>query len=128
MPLTDPLLASATSTIKDATYADVTAAIIGCYSPYAVRTLSVNEEIYEAEAATNQRNVAIAELMRAKVTVRESACPPVASDRSKQAKAALQKLTYLLQMDQNTDRRNARRSSVAVVRANRSTTRRTMRA
>ena len=64
-PLVNAGAITATSMIKGATYADIWAAIIGYYGDFAGRTLSVNQEVYESEAATNQRNLAIAELMYA---------------------------------------------------------------
>ena len=64
-PLVNAGAITATSMIKGATYADIWAAIIGYYGDFAGRALSVNQEVYESEAATNQRNLAIAELMYA---------------------------------------------------------------
>ncbi len=62
-PLVNAGAITATSMIKGATYDEVWNTIIGYYSQFAGRTLSVNQEVYESEAATNQRNLAIAELM-----------------------------------------------------------------
>jgi glutaminase len=64
-PLVNAGAIAATSMVKGATYADVWAALIGYYSAFAGRALAVNEEVYASEAATNQRNQAIAELMYA---------------------------------------------------------------
>jgi glutaminase len=64
-PLVNAGAIAATSMVKGATYAEVWAAIIGYYSAFAGRDLSVNQEVYASEAATNQRNLAIAELMYA---------------------------------------------------------------
>jgi len=62
-PLVNAGAITATSMIKGSTYDEVWNAIIGYYSDFAGRRLSVNQEVYESEAATNQRNRAIAELM-----------------------------------------------------------------
>jgi glutaminase len=64
-PLVNAGAITATSMIKGATYADAWRSILGYYSDFAGRALSVNEEVYASEAATNQRNQAIAELMYA---------------------------------------------------------------
>ncbi len=64
-PLVNPGAITTTSMVKGATYAEIWNKIIDYYSEFAGRTLSVNEEVYKSEAATNQRNQAIAELMYA---------------------------------------------------------------
>ena len=62
-PLVNAGAITTTSMVKGATYADIWNSIISFYSDFAGRPLSVNQEVYESEAATNQRNQAIAELM-----------------------------------------------------------------
>jgi len=64
-PLVNPGAIATTSMIKGATYAEIWNKIIGYYSDFAGRALSVDEEVYKSEAATNQRNQAIAQLMYA---------------------------------------------------------------
>jgi glutaminase len=64
-PLVNPGAITVTSMVKGASYAEIWNTIIGYYSEFAARTLSVNEEVYASEAATNQRNQAIAQLMYA---------------------------------------------------------------
>jgi len=64
-PLVNPGAIATTSMVKGATYAEIWNKIIGYYSDFAGRPLSVDEEVYKSEAATNQRNQAIAQLMYA---------------------------------------------------------------
>ena len=64
-PLVNPGAITATSMVTGATRADVWKKIIDIHSDFAGRTLSVNQEVYESEAATNQRNQAIGALMYA---------------------------------------------------------------
>jgi glutaminase len=64
-PLVNAGAITATSMVKGATYDTVWNSIITYYGEFAGRPLSVNQEVYESEAATNQRNLAIAELMYA---------------------------------------------------------------
>jgi glutaminase len=64
-PFVNPGAITATSMIKGTTPDEVFAKIIGTYSDFAGRRLSVNQEVYKSEAETNQRNQAIAELMYA---------------------------------------------------------------
>jgi len=64
-PLVNPGAITTTSMVKGTTYAEIWSKIIGYYSEFAARTLAVNEEVYASEAATNQRNQAIAQLMYA---------------------------------------------------------------
>jgi len=77
-PLVNAGAITATSMVKGASYADVWNSIIGYYSAFAGRTLSVNQEVYASEAATNQRNQAIAELMYAYGHIRSN--PAQATD------------------------------------------------
>jgi glutaminase len=61
--LVNPGAITATSMIEGSSADDVWNQIIGTLSDFAGRRLSVNEEVYQSEAATNQRNQAIAQLM-----------------------------------------------------------------
>ncbi len=62
-PLVNAGAITTTSMVNGATYDDVWRSIISYYSDFAGRALSVNQDVYTSEAATNQRNQAIAELM-----------------------------------------------------------------
>jgi glutaminase len=64
-PMVNPGAITSTSMVSGATADEVWAKIIGIHSDFAGRQLSVNQEVYESEAATNQRNQAIAMLMYA---------------------------------------------------------------
>jgi glutaminase len=64
-PLVNAGAITATSMVRGATYDEIWRSIIGYYGEFAGRALSVNQEVYESEAATNQRNQAIAQLMYA---------------------------------------------------------------
>ena len=64
-PFVNPGAIATTSMVQGRTPDEIWAKIIGTHSDFAGRTLSVNEEVYKSEAATNQRNEAIAELMYA---------------------------------------------------------------
>lgn len=64
-PLVNAGAITATSMVKGATAEEIWGAIIGTYSDFAGRPLSVNQEVYKSEAETNQRNQAIAMLMYA---------------------------------------------------------------
>jgi glutaminase len=64
-PFVNPGAITATSMIKGATADAIFGKIMGTYSDFAGRPLSVNQEVYKSEADTNQRNQAIAELMYA---------------------------------------------------------------
>jgi glutaminase len=63
--LVNPGAIAATSMVKGATRADVWNSILGFYSDFAGRPLSVNQEVFKSEAETNQRNQAIGYLMYA---------------------------------------------------------------
>ena len=63
--MVNPGAITSTSMISGATPDEIWAKIIGIHSDCAGRTLGVNQEVYESEAATNQRNQAIAMLMYA---------------------------------------------------------------
>ena len=61
--MVNPGAITATSMIKGGTPEAVWATIINTYNDFAGRKLTVLEDVYESEAATNQRNQAIAMLM-----------------------------------------------------------------
>jgi glutaminase len=63
--LVNPGAIAATSMVKGATRDDVWKSILGYYSDFAGRPLSVNQEVFKSEADTNQRNQAIGYLMYA---------------------------------------------------------------
>src|SRR4029077_2361672 len=56
---------TATTMVKGGSAEEIWNKIIAYYDDFAGRPLSVNEEVYKSEAATNQRNQAIAWLMHA---------------------------------------------------------------
>jgi glutaminase len=56
---------TATSMVSGASRDEIWNKIVGYYGEFAGRTLAVNEEVFASEAATNQRNQAIARLMYA---------------------------------------------------------------
>jgi glutaminase len=64
-PLVNPGAITTTSMVGGATEDDIWRKIIDTYSAFAGRRLTVLEDIYKSEAATNQRNRAIAALMYA---------------------------------------------------------------
>jgi glutaminase len=64
-PLVNPGAITATSMVQGASRAEVWKKILDFHSDFAGRPLSVNQEVYESEAATNQRNQAIGALMYA---------------------------------------------------------------
>ena len=64
-PMVNPGAITTTSMISGATPEEIWGRIIGIHSDCAGRQLTVNQEVYESEAATNQRNQAIAMLMYA---------------------------------------------------------------
>ncbi|MCG3193314.1 MAG: glutaminase A [Thermoanaerobaculia bacterium] len=63
--MVNPGAITATSMVKGATSEEIWGSIIGTYSDFDGRKLSVNQEVYKPEAETNQRNQAIAMLMYA---------------------------------------------------------------
>ena len=63
--LVNPGAIATTSLVKGADEKAIWEAILGKYGEFAGRKLEVNQEVYESEAATNQRNQAIAALMHA---------------------------------------------------------------
>jgi glutaminase len=62
-PFVNPGAIATTSMVKGATADQIWMKIIGTYSDFAGRPLSVNQEVYKSESDTNQRNRAIADLM-----------------------------------------------------------------
>lgn len=62
-PLVNPGAITTTSMLRGANAAEVWSDIITTLNAFAGRQLQVNEEVYKSEAATNQRNQAIAALM-----------------------------------------------------------------
>ncbi len=64
-PLVNPGAITATSMVEGANRADVWKKILDFHSEFAGRALTVNKEVYDSEAATNQRNQAIGALMYA---------------------------------------------------------------
>jgi len=64
-PLVNPGAITATSMVQGGTRDEVWKKILGFHSDFAGRPLSVNKEVFDSEAATNQRNQAIGALMYA---------------------------------------------------------------
>ena len=64
-PLVNPGAITATSMVKGATRDEIWKGLLGYYSDFAGRPLSVNQEVFKSEADTNQRNQAIGYLMYA---------------------------------------------------------------
>jgi glutaminase len=64
-PLVNPGAITATSMVKGGSRAEVWNSILGFYSDFAGRPLSVNQEVFKSESDTNQRNQAIGYLMYA---------------------------------------------------------------
>jgi glutaminase len=64
-PLVNPGAITATSMVQGASREEVWKKILDYHSDFAGRPLSVNQEVFESEAATNQRNQAIGALMYA---------------------------------------------------------------
>jgi glutaminase len=63
--LVNPGAIATTSLVKGADEKEIWSTILGTYGAFAGRELAVNQEVYQSEAATNQRNQAIAALMYA---------------------------------------------------------------
>jgi len=63
--LVNPGAIAATSMLKGASRDEIWKGLLGWYSDFAGRPLSVNEEVFKSEAETNQRNQAIGMLMLA---------------------------------------------------------------
>ncbi len=64
-PLVNPGAIAATSMLKGATRDAIWKSLLGYYSDFAGRPLSVNQEVFKSESDTNQRNQAIGYLMYA---------------------------------------------------------------
>lgn len=64
-PLVNPGAITATSMVRGKTRDEVWKSILNFHSDFAGRPLSVNKEVFDSEAATNQRNQAIGSLMYA---------------------------------------------------------------
>jgi len=64
-PLVNPGAITATSMVQGGSREEVWKKILDYHSDFAGRPLSVNQEVFESEAATNQRNQAIGALMYA---------------------------------------------------------------
>lgn len=62
-PLVNAGAITTTSMVKGTSYDEIWNSILNYYSDFAGRPLSVIQEVFESEAATNQRNQAIAALM-----------------------------------------------------------------
>jgi len=62
-PLVNPGAITATSMVPGSSRAEVWKKILDTHSDFAGRPLSVNKEVFDSEAATNQRNQAIGALM-----------------------------------------------------------------
>ena len=63
--MVNPGAIAATSMVRGADRDEIWKKILGSYSDFAGRPLSVNQEVFKSEADTNQRNQAIAMLMHA---------------------------------------------------------------
>lgn len=61
----NPGAIATTSLVRGNTYDEKWSLIKGTYDDFAARTLDINQVVYESEAATNQRNQAIAMLLNA---------------------------------------------------------------
>ncbi|HEY4231023.1 MAG TPA: glutaminase A [Thermoanaerobaculia bacterium] len=64
-PLVNPGAITATSMVKGANRDEIWKSLLGFYSEFAGRPLSVNQEVFKSESDTNQRNQAIGYLMYA---------------------------------------------------------------
>jgi glutaminase len=77
-PLVNPGAITTTSMVPGKSAAEKWAKIIGIHDAFAGRNLGLEQEVYESEAATNQRNQAIAMLMHAYERIKEE--PKQATD------------------------------------------------
>ena len=71
-PLVNPGAITATSMVSGKTRAEVWKKILDYHSDFAGRPLKVNKEVFDSEAATNQRNQAIGALMYAYGFIKEN--------------------------------------------------------
>lgn len=76
--MVNPGAIAATSMVAGASREEIWNKILAYYSDFAGRKLSVNQEVFESEAATNQRNQAIGRLMYAYGHIKEN--PDQATD------------------------------------------------
>jgi glutaminase len=77
-PLVNAGAITATSMVSGDTRDEIWAKILSYYAGFAGRDLSVNQEVFDSEAASNQRNQAIAQLMYAYGKIKEN--PAQATD------------------------------------------------
>jgi glutaminase len=70
-PLVNPGAITATSMVKGKDRAEIWKKILDFHSAFAGRPLTVDEEVFKSEAATNQRNQAIGQLMYAYEFIKE---------------------------------------------------------
>jgi len=70
-PLVNPGAITATSMVQGGSRDEIWQKILSFYSDFAGRSLTVDQEVYESEAATNQRNQAIGYLMLAYGFIKE---------------------------------------------------------
>jgi glutaminase len=70
-PLVNPGAITATSMVQGATRDEVWKKILDFHSDFAGRSLSVDKEVFDSEAATNQRNQALGSLMYAYGFIKE---------------------------------------------------------
>jgi glutaminase len=76
--MVNPGAITATSMVQGKSYDEVWNKILGYYGDFAGRPLKVLDDVYQSEAATNQRNQAIARLMHAYGHIKEN--PDQATD------------------------------------------------
>jgi glutaminase len=76
--MVNPGAITATSMVQGKSYDEVWNKILGYYGDFAGRPLKVLDDVYQSEAATNQRNLAIARLMHAYGHIKEN--PDQATD------------------------------------------------
>jgi glutaminase len=69
--MVNPGAITATSMVKGDSYDDIWQGILNFYSDFAGRQLTLMEDVYQSEAATNQRNQALAMLMYAYGRIKE---------------------------------------------------------
>jgi glutaminase len=69
--MVNPGAITATSMVKGSNYDEIWNSILDYYNDFAGRKLTVLEDVYKSEAATNQRNQALAELMFAYGKIKE---------------------------------------------------------
>lgn len=77
-PLVNAGAITATSMVSGNSREEIWSKILNYYNAFAGRELTVNQEVFESEAATNQRNQAIAELMYAYGRIKDN--PDQATD------------------------------------------------